>query len=225
VPNLAASPVVLTSSGANSNTLTTASFTPADGEVIVVKLATSDGTLVMGAPTGGSLSFGAAKVSRVPGGFAGSCAIYAVKVGTSPGSMTLASTPTGTVEHSMCVERWLNADLAGTPASGSAQGFSGAANSSLTSTGAASIVSWVSSDVQSTDPATRAYLSSAIEDGIDDSHGAANGVHYYAYQVAPSAGSQSFGMSAPTPTQWVIAGVEILDVPVTWTFGYDVTIG
>ena len=225
MPNLAASPVVLTSGGANSNTLTTSSFTPADGEVIVVKLATSDGTLIMGAPTGGSLSFGSPKVFKTPGGFAGSCAIYAVKVGTSPGSMTLASTPTGVIEHSMCVERWINADLAGTPATGSAQGFSGAPNSSLTSTGTASVVSWVASDVQSTDPASRAYLSSAIEDGIDDSHGSANGVHYYAWQTAPTAGSQAFGLSAPTPTQYVIAGIEIIDVPVTWTFGYDVTIG
>lgn len=223
MPNLAASPVVLTSGGANANTLTTSAFTPGDGEVIVVKVATSDGTLVMGAPSG--LSFGAAKVSKVPGGFAGSCAIYAVKIGTSPGSITLSSTPTGSIEHSMCVERWLNADLAGTPATNSAQGFSGAANSSLTSTGPASIVSWVASDVQSTDPATRAYLSSAIEDGIDDAHGSANGVHYYAYQVAPTAGTQTFGLSAPTPQQYVIAGIEILDVPVTWTFGYDVQIG
>lgn len=224
MPNPAASPIVLTSGGANSNPLTTGSFTPADGEVIVVKGATSDGTLTMDTPTGGSLTFSLI-VQKVPGGFAGSCAIYAVKVGTSPGSMTISSTPTGSVEHSMCVERWLNADLAGTPASNSAQGFSGAANSSLTSTGPASIVSWVASDVQSTDPATRAYLSSAIEDGIDDSHGGSNGVHYFAYQVAPTAGSQAFGLSAPTPQQWVIAGIEILDVPITWQFGYDVQIG
>ncbi len=225
MPNLAASPVVLTSGGINSNTLTTSSFTPNDGEVIVVKVATSDSVITMGAPTGGSLSFGPAKVSMAPGGFRGTTAIYAVKVGTSPGSMTLSSTPTGASEHSMAVERWLNADLAGTPVVGSSQGSSGAANGSLSTTALASVVSWSASEVQSTDPATRAYLSSAIEDGIDDAHGSANGVHYYGYQTAPTAGSQAFGLSAPTPMQYVIAGIEILDIPITWTFGYDVMIG
>ena len=226
MPQLADTPVYLFTSVSDSSTLTTPSFTPADDEVIVVKTATSDSVITMGTPTGGSLTFGPPKVEMAPGGFRPVCSIYAVKVGTSPGSMTLSSTPTGATHHSMVVERWLNADLAGTPATGSAQGSTGVLPSgSLTSTGPASVVSWVSADIQSVDPATRGYLASATEDGLYDGHGGANGVHYYARQAAASVGSQTFGLTAPIGQQWVIAGIEILDVPVTWTYGYDVRIG
>jgi hypothetical protein len=223
MPQLADVPMFVNDFG--TNPITTPSFTPADGEVIVVCGACSDGTISMGAPTGGSLSFGAAKAAKVPGGFAGSVVVYAVQVGTSPGAMTLTSTPSGSVPHSMTVYRLVNAALAATPASGTAQGVSGAPSASLTTTGAKSMVVWASSDVQSTDPVSRAYLGSAIEGGLYDGHGGANGVHYSAYQTVNSAGSVTFGLSAPTPQQWVIAGIEVLDVPVEWAFGYDVKIG
>lgn len=225
VPTLADTPVFISSSGSNSNTLQTPAFTPSDGEVIVVRLATSDSVITMGAPSGGSLTWGPAKVSMAPGGFRGTCSIYAVQVGTSPGSMTVSSTPTGSTVHSMAVARLLNASLAGSPAVGSAQNNTGSANASLTSTGNNSMIFWVASDVQSLDPAGRAYLASATEDGLYDAHGSASGVHYYAYQAAAVPGSQAFGLTAPTGMQYVIAGLEVLDVPVTWTFGYDVQIG
>jgi hypothetical protein len=225
MPTLADVPMFVSSGTSDTSTLTSSSFTPGDGEVLVVKLATSHPTNVMGAPSGGSLTWGSAWVSRAPGGFRGSCSIYAVKVGTSPGSMTVSSTPSGACWHSMVVERWSNADLATTPATGSNDSNTGAANSSLTSTGSNSIVSSVSVDVQSLDPASRAYLGSATEDGLMDAHGSSNGVHYHAWQAAASAGTQNFGLSAPTGMQYVIAGIEVLDIPVTWTFGYDVVIG
>jgi hypothetical protein len=124
------------------------------------------------------------------------------------------------------VSRWLNAALATTPASGTAQGFSGAPSASLTTTGAKSMLVWASSDVQSTDPAGRAYLGSAVEAGIYDGHGGSNGVHYFAHQLVNTAGlPATFGLSAPTPQQWVIAGIELLDVPVEWALGYDIKIG
>lgn len=223
MPQLADVPMVVSASGAT--TVTTGSFTPGDGEVIVVAGACSDGTISMGTPTGGSLSFGPAKASKVPGGFAGSVVIYAVQVGTSPGAMTISSTPSGSVPHSITVSRWLNASLAATPASGTAQGVSGAANGALTTTGPKSMVVWAASDVQSLNPSTRAYLGSAVEDGLYDGSAGSNGVHYFAHQLVNAAGSASFGLSAPTPMQWVIAGIELLDVPVEWTFGYDVRIG
>jgi hypothetical protein len=225
MPNLAAPAMFLSSGADNTNTLTTSSFTPGDGEVLVVKMATSHPTNVMGAPTGGSLTWGSALVTRAPGGFRGSVAIYAVKIGTSPGSMTVAATPTGSCWHSMTVKRLTAADLAGTPATGANDSNTGAANASLTSTGVNSYIEWVASDVQSVDPASRAYLGSATEDGLMDAHTSSNGVHYPAYQTAAAPGTQTFGLSAPTGMQYVIAGIEVLDVPVTWTYGYDVVIG
>jgi hypothetical protein len=223
MPSLADVPMFVSATG--TTPAVTGSFTPGDGEVIVVAGCCSDGTISMGTPTGGSLSFGAAKASKVPGGFAGSVVIYAVQVGTSPGSMTISSTPSGSVPHSITVWRLVNAALATTPASGTAQGVSGTPSGSLTTTAAKSAVLWAVSDVQSTDPAGHAYLGSATEDGLYDGHAAANGVHYYAHQVANTAGSVTFGLSAPSPMQWVTAGIEVLDVPVEWAFGYDVKIG
>jgi hypothetical protein len=54
----------------------------------------------------------------------------------------------------------------------------------------------------------------------------ADGVMYFAYQSAAAAGSQSFGLSAPTGMQYVIAGIEVQAAPVSaWTYGFDVRIG
>jgi len=116
MPQLADAPMIVSDVG--TNPVTTPSFTPADGEVIVVAGCCSDGSISMGAPTGGSLTFGAAKASKVPGGFAASVVIYAVQVGTSPGAMTISATPSGAAPHSIAVSRWANASLAATPASG-----------------------------------------------------------------------------------------------------------
>lgn len=197
------------SSGANNtNTITTPSFTPTNGEVIVVKLATSDTTISMGTPTGGSQTY-TPRVTVAPGGFRGWCSISTAVIAGSPGAMTISSTPSGVVRHSMVVERWSGAQLAVTPATGSANGATGAANATLTSTGTASIVAWVASDVQSLNPSTRAYLASATEDGLDDAHVSADGVHYYAYQSAAAPDTQTFGLSAPSGMQYVIAGIEV----------------
>src|ERR1044071_506353 len=111
----------------------------------------------------------------------------------------------------MTVERFSSAQPPATPGTASSNGGTGAASTSLTTTAANSIVSWVASDAQSLDPATRAYLSSAVDEGVRDDHVGANGVGYHGYQTAAGAGSQSFGLSAPTGMQWCIAGIEVLN--------------
>jgi hypothetical protein len=70
-PTLAATPLFVTSSTVNTNTLTSSSFTPANGEVIVVKLATGDTTVSMGAPTGGSQTYTSGSPSHRAGSAAG----------------------------------------------------------------------------------------------------------------------------------------------------------
>jgi hypothetical protein len=208
-PTLARAVMFVSSSGVNSNTLTTASFTPSNGEVIIVKLATSDQTISMGTATGGSQTY-TSRVSSTSGGFRPWVGIQTTTISGSPGSMTISSTPTGSCRHAMLVECFTSASLAGTPVTSSAQGGTGAANSSLTTSAANSVVSWVSADAQSLDPATRAYLSSATDEGVDDAHASADGVIYFARQAAASAGSQSYGLSAPTGMQYWIAGIEVL---------------
>jgi len=214
VASLIASYQVL-SGGANSNTLTTPSFTPANGEVIVVKMATWDTTVTM-TPSGGGQTYTARKTAA-PGGFACWCAVHTATVSGSPGAMTVSATVTASSYHSMVVERWSNAALAATPASnvtinGSAGG-SGVTTptSDLTTTAPNSIVSWVSADVNALNPATRAYRLSATEDGIYDGSAGANSVQYHAYASVASAGTVVIGMTAPTGQNWVMAGIEILD--------------
>jgi hypothetical protein len=201
----------LVSSGAvDSSTLTTPSFTPSNGEVVVIKAGTSDSTMSMGTPIGGSQTY-TSRVASTSGGFRPWVGIYTAVISGSPGSMTISSTPTGSSRHALLVERWSSASLAATPVTNSAQNGAGAAASTLTTTAANSIVSWLAGDAQSLNPSARVYLSSATDEGVDDAHASFDGVIYFAYQTAATAGSQSYGLSAPTGMQWWIAGIEILD--------------
>lgn len=216
MPTLTASYFVQSSVSGDSSTLSTPAFTPVNGEVIVVKAATWDTGTPSGTPSGGSLTY-TRRSTAAPGGFAGYCTIFTAVVSGSPGSMSVTlSAPAGSCYHSMTVERWSGANLAGTPATNSTiSGGSGEPSVTLTTTGPNSIVTWASVDENSRDPATRAYLSGATEDGLADGHTAVSSVHYYAYQTAATAGSQTFGMSAPLNQNWVITGIEILAKPST----------
>jgi hypothetical protein len=194
----------------NAAILTTPSFTPSNGDILIVKLATWDTATTMGVTNTGSQTFNLIK-NAAPGGFSQWCAIYAATVSGSPGSMTVSSTaPTATSYHSMVVERWSGGQLATTPATNATiTGASSPPNVTVTTTAANSVVTWASGDVNSSSPATRAYLSSATEDGLQDGSGGANGVTYFAYQTAATAGAQTVGMSAPTNQHWNIAAMEI----------------
>lgn len=206
-PTLTASYFVQTASPSTA-ALTTPAFTPSNGEVIVVKMETWDTSISMGSVTGGGQTY-TSRVTIAPGGFRPWVGITTAVISGSPGSMTVSATPSASARYSMVVERWSGAQLAGTPAVGSADGGSGAANGTLTTTAANSVVSWTAGDSQSLNPSTRVYLNSATEDGLRDNNSGANGVGYHAYQAAASAGSQTFGLSAPTGMQWCIAGIEI----------------
>jgi hypothetical protein len=210
-PTLTASYYVQ-SSGTSAAAIATPSFTPSNGEVLIVKLETYDTAIAMGAPTGGSQTY-TSRITVAPGGFRPWVGIYTATISGSPGSMTVSSTPAASARYSMCVERWSSASLAATPVTnsgGTTNGGTGAAASTLTTSAANSVLSWVAGDAQSLDPATRAYLNSATDEGVRDDHVGANGVAYHAYQAVASAGSTSFGLSAPTGMQWDIAGIEVL---------------
>lgn len=198
----------LVTSAEDTSTLTTPAFTPANGEVLVVKLSTWTAGTPMSAPTGGGQTF-TKRAESVVGGFRPYVAIYTAVVAGSPGSTTIASTPAATSWHSMVVERWSGAQLAATPVANAAQGQGVPAASSVGGLTAGSVWSWVATDAQSIDPTTRAYLGAATEELCDDQHVKLDGVAYYAYQTA-AGGTNAYGLSAPTGNmQWWIAGVEI----------------
>lgn len=205
-PTLLASYQVL-STGNNATALVSPSFTPSNGEVIVVKAGTWDTAIAMGTPSGGSQTW-TPRVLGAPGGFRSWSGIFTTTVAGSPGAMTVTSTPTATCMHSMVIERWGSAQLAATPATQSANGAT-QPDTTLTTTAADSVVSWVSGDANGRDPTARIYRSSAMEDGIRDGHVGNNGVEYYAWQRAATAGSQTVGLSTPLAQAWNLAAIEI----------------
>lgn len=191
-----------------TSTLTTASFAPANGDVLVIKMGTWDTGSPLGAPTGGSQSF-TSRVINAPGGFNQWCAIYTATVSGSPGSMTVSSTPSVSLRGSLLAEWWTGAQLAASPVTHSANGSGAAAGTLTPAGGATSVISWTAGDVNSVDPATRAFLGSGTGDGLRDDHVGSNGVDYYGYQSSTGSGSQSYGLSAPTGMGYVIAGIEV----------------
>jgi hypothetical protein len=187
--------------------ISTPSFTPANGEVIVVKLGTWSTGTAMGIPVGGGQTY-TSRVINAPGSFNSWCGIYTAVISGSPGAMTVSSTPAASARYSMTVERWSGAQLAASPVTNSLAS-TGPAASTITPAQGTSVISWCAADAQSIDPATRAYLASGVDEGERDGHVGANGVEYYGYQNASGTGSQSYGLSLPTGQTFVIAGIEI----------------
>ena len=213
MPSLVTSYFAQSSLTGDTSTLSTPSFTPATGELIVVKAATWDTGMPSGTPSGGSITF-SQKATAAPGGFAGYCTIFTGTVTGSPGSISITlSAPGSSCYHSMVVERWTRATVAASPATSSPINGNGAPSATLTSTAPNSIITWGNVDENSRDPSTRAYLSGATEDGLADGHTNTSSVHYFAYQTAAAAGTQTIGMSSPNTQNWVMIGIEILDAP------------
>lgn len=224
-PTLLASYVVHSAS-ADMSDLVTPTFTPSAGEVLVVKSATWDRGTPLGAVSGGGQAYTVRLTAAPPSGFFGWAQVVTATVSGAPGPMavTIAGSATNS-RHSMVVERWGNGRLAATPAVNSViSGSLTLPSAGITTTADGSVVSWVSADVASVDPATRAYLLSATEDLLFDGHAGGNGVFYGAYALVGAAGAYTMGMTAPANQRWVLAGVEIIGgsvapEPSRWTVG------
>lgn len=213
MPTLVTSYFVQSAVGGDTSTLSSSAFTPSPGEVIVVKAATWDTGTPSGTPSGGSLTY-TRQSTAAPGGFAGYCTIFTAVVGGSPSSMTVTlSAPAGSCYHSMVVERWSGAQMAGSPATNATVHGIGAPSATIATAADNSIVTWVNVDENSRDPTGRTYLSGAADDGLADGHSSVSSVQYYAYQTAASAGSQTIGMSQPNTQNWTMTGIEIQAKP------------
>ena len=212
MPTLAQSvPAESTRSGSDTSTLTAALTGVSVGDVVVVKLQTWDATIAAGTPSGGSQTY-TSRAIIAPAGFASYGRIYtAVMAAGVASSFTVTiGAPAAGCYHNVLVERWTSAQLAGTPATNTASYVSASAPSStITTVGTGSVVSFLIGDAQSIDPATDAYLSSAISEQLYDYHTAGDGVYRFARQTAAVAGSQTYGMSAPATQKWVMAAIEI----------------
>ncbi len=231
MPTLITAYFVESNKNGDTSTLSTPSFTPGNNELIIIKAGTWDTNIPSGTPSGGSLTY-TQQTTAQPGGFSCYAAIFSTAITTSPGAMSVTlSAPSSTCYHTMTVERWSNATLAATPAKNSvifgSLGNTGVdtPTATVTTTAANSIITWVSIDDASKDPgaggANVVYRSGAAQDGLGDGHLNTDSVQYYAYQNAPTPGSQTIGMSAPTGQTWTMTGIEVLDVPqmaAVWLF-------
>lgn len=206
-PTLVVTPYEVDSTAANTTSLVTPSFTPSNGEVIVIKVVSADiGFPTHGAASGGSQTY----ISRVHDTTASHCevSIITAVISGSPGLMTITVPFSGSAGwHSMVVERWGSAQLAGSPATTDTRGTA-AASATCTTAANNSVVSWCLGDWNAVSPATRAYRSSATEDGLHNKSTSFY-VAYYAYQTAATAGAQTCGLTAPTGQQWTLAGIEV----------------
>lgn len=206
LPTLADTPQLKASVDANA--LVSDAFTPADGEVLVVKAGTYSSTIAPGTPSGGGLTW-TQRVVEAGGGFNGRFEIWTAVVGTSPGSMTITMTPAASSHHAMVVERWSGAQLAATPATGqSFEGNISAPLATITTTSANSIVSWGVYDNNSVDPTGHTYRSGATEEFVRNP-GNSVGIFYFAYQEAAATGSQDFGLTVPSTAKANMAGIEV----------------
>lgn len=203
------------SAGVDTSNLVTPALspTPVNGDVLVIKLSTWDTGNPMGAVSGGGQVY-TTRVTAAPGGFNGWCRAVTCTVSGSPGSFSITGAGTATnSRHSMVVEHYLAANgafLAASPAVNAVVSGAGLPSAAITTVGTNSTLSWVSVDVSSIDPATRAYLLGAVEDGLYDGHVGANSVQYFAYSTTVTTpGSYNIGMSAPGGQTWVMAGVEV----------------
>ena len=191
-----------TSSGTSA--LTTPSFTPAAGEVLVVKVYADDTPTTIGTISGGSLTWttraNQTASSNAPGKLA------TAVVGSSPAAMTVSVAFGGSAgRRAMVVERWTNAALAASPAIGSSQSNT-TCSQTVSTAQKNSVVSWMAADWNNVAPGTPTYRGAGnVQEGLYPN----SSTMYFGYQPAPTQGTQTFGVSSPTGQKASMAGIEI----------------
>ena len=115
------------------------------------------------------------------------------------------SAPSSSSHHWVVVEVWRNGQLAATPATmHTSTGGATASSFSLTTAANDSVISWLAYDNESTENNIsvfpHVYSPRAYETGWPPAANG-NGVWYSAAQQAPTAGSNGFGLSAPSTSE------------------------
>lgn len=199
-----------------SGTLTSTSFTPQVGDVIVVKLVAEDSVVAFNTPTGGGWTY----TSRVSDTTAShvSARIYTAvpSSGGTPQTVSVTATWGASSDATMVVELWRNAKLAASPATCDTRG-SGAPSTTLTTAAANSVVSWCDGDWNAATGTATYNTTSATPTQDGNTQVTGRYCAYFAYQAATSAGSQTLGMTAPAGQAWTLLGIEIQASATTWS--------
>jgi hypothetical protein len=206
---LAASYNVNSASNTANQTITTVSFTPTTGDLVVLKVITSDAATPVGSPsaTAGGITW----VKRTENTVASTnyVAIWTGIVTTGGTAMTISVTASGStfVQLSMVLERWTGAQLSAMPSLIQAEGTAGVPSANITIVGTGSVISWLNGDWVGV-VGTATYSNGATQDGIHQVGSGTAYAAYYAYQTA-LAGLRNIAMSAPTGQTWTLTGIEI----------------
>lgn len=204
----ASSPAAVFNDTLSSTSLVTASFTPPSGSIIVAKVVMADiGTPSVTITISGSAVTFTSRINHVVSGH--TPVALATAVGGGSATTVTAAFGGGGVQRGLVVSVWTGAQLAATPATHQLdQAASSAPSDALTTVANGSVVDWVNGDWAAVDPTTHTYRSSATE--IVAPHtSAGNYTVYSAYQQAATAGSQTYGLTAPTGQTPSLAAVEI----------------
>ena len=194
------------SQGRNTTSLTFTVTGTTAGDVLVFKGGTETGGTKLNAPT----TTGETWSNWLNVGTTSSTASGRIDTAVlaSGGTKTVTVTMPASASHSGVVEHWTSAQLAATPATASTTNGGSAPSLTLTTVANGSVVSWASFDWNAVAHSTITYRSSATG---EFSAGTAGSDYFaaFAYQAAATAGSQTFGMTAPTGQQPVMVGIEI----------------
>lgn len=206
-PTLVSSNPFPTTITRSTSAIVSASIAVQAGDILVCKVCTEDSSIVPTAPTnsGTALTW----MLRATTGAVSSreyAVIYTAPVGASTSLTVSCGVTGGSAAKAAVVNVWRGAQLATTPATNTTKTGSGTPSATLTTTGADSVVDWVKGDWNTTS-GTNSYLSSATQ----ESKALAGGVMEatFAHQAAPSAGSQTFGLSSPGSQLWAMLGIEV----------------
>jgi hypothetical protein len=195
---------------ADNTTLTTPSFTPAAGELLVVKAGNGDvrGTFAVNPTDTQDLEW-TRQQSFFSGTNQSAAQVNTARVRTAT-AMTVSLAMSGSpYYHSMIVERWAWGGLhPTTPSVAVPTTGTGAPSATVTTVGTESAITWVNADWVPANPSSRAYRSGATEDGLQYTAGII--AVYYAWQRASVNGAQSIGLTAPGGQTWSMVGVELL---------------
>ncbi|MCD2193531.1 phage tail protein [Actinomycetospora endophytica] len=193
--------------GNGTATATTASFTPAVGELLVVKVGTGSSLVSFSAPSGGSLTYSLKASSGAVSGY-GEGAIFVATVATSAAmtvSVTFNDTSVQASAGEVVVERYTGVATGGSPATNVVENTT--AQSTLTTTASNSVLTYIDVDYNGT-TGTPTYVNGGTQTALYQNSSVLS--CYSARMTTTASGSYSYGLSAPASQKSTLVAIEIL---------------
>lgn len=186
-----------------AGSVTTSSFSPAAGELIVVKGAVLfTNSLETPTDSAGALAFTRQAYENSPGGNVFQYGIWTAPVVIAPGSITvtLSASSTGTVIAT--VERWSAATLAASPVTDAENGGGSVPSGcTITTAKANSVVTWLVVN-NGTSVVPSGFVATTGAPVLETGYSGPARTVTTVYQTAPSAGLQDYGATQPVAGPW-----------------------